>query len=67
MAAHVYGQQLGRGRTVQLHYIYQDPLAAWAFVKKREIVEGRCVPREAFIRKFFEAYENVAGVERIVA
>lgn len=57
-------RSLKRGRTVQLHYIYQDPLAAWAFVKKREIVEGRRVPREAFIRKFFEAYENVSRVKQ---
>lgn len=57
-------RSLKRGRIVQLHYIYQDPLAAWAFVKKREIVEGRRVPRDAFIRKFFEAYENVGKIKR---
>src|SRR3989344_7886187 len=27
-------RSLKRGRIVQLHYIYQDPIAAWAFVKK---------------------------------
>lgn len=57
-------RSLKRGRLVQLHYVYQDPLVAWAFVKKREIVEGRHVPREAFIRKSFEAYENVDRIKR---
>ncbi|OGJ65040.1 hypothetical protein A3F36_01145 [Candidatus Peribacteria bacterium RIFCSPHIGHO2_12_FULL_55_11] len=57
-------RSLKRGRIVQLHYIYQDPIAAWAFVKKREVVEGRRVPREAFIRKFFEAYENVGRIKQ---
>lgn len=57
-------RSLRRGRTVQVHYVYQDPLIAWEFVKKREIVEGRRVPREAFIRKFFEAYENVGTIKR---
>lgn len=57
-------RSLKRGRTVQLHYIYQDPIAAWAFVKKREVVEGRRVPREAFIHKFFEAYENVGRIKQ---
>ena len=57
-------RSLKRGRLVQLHYVYQDPLAAWAFVKKREIVEGRRVPRTAFIRKSFEAYENVGRIKR---
>lgn len=56
-------RSLKRGRTVQLHYIYQDPLAAWAFVKKRELVEGRFVPKEAFVHKFFEAYDNVAHIK----
>lgn len=57
-------RSLKRGRLVQLHYVYQDPIAAWAFVKKREIVEGRRVPREAFVHKTFEAYENVARIKR---
>lgn len=57
-------RSLKRGRIVQVHYVYQDPFVAWTFVKRREVVEGRYVPREAFIRKFFEAYENVGRIKQ---
>jgi len=57
-------RSLKRGRTVQVHYVYQDPLVAWRFVKKREIVEGRFVPIEAFIYKFFQAHENVCKIKK---
>lgn len=57
-------RSLKRGRTVQVHYVYQDPLVAWSFVKKREIVEGRYVPIEVFIAKFFQAHENVCRIKK---
>lgn len=57
-------RSLKRRRTVQVHYVYQDPLVAWEFVKKREIVEGRYVPIEAFVNKFFQAHENVCRMKK---
>ena len=50
---------LHHNRKVGITYIYQDPLIAWDFTKKREKVEGRPVPKETFIHAFFTAKENV--------
>ncbi|BDR56705.1 hypothetical protein KIMC2_12670 [Xylocopilactobacillus apis] len=44
---------------VYIYYVYQDPLIAWDFTKKREAVEGRTVPKERFINAFFEARNNL--------
>lgn len=50
---------LKHGRKVGIFYIYQNPLIAWDFTKKREAVEGRTVPAEAFVNAFFSSKENV--------
>lgn len=50
---------IARGRKVGIIYIYQDPLIAWDFTQKREKVEGRVVPKEAFVKAFFKAKKNV--------
>lgn len=50
---------LHRNRKIGITNIYQDPLVAWEFTKKREKVEGRPVPKETFINAFFTAKENV--------
>lgn len=44
-----------RNRPVIIMYIYQKPEWAWKFTKARERIEGRVVPREAFIRQFLDA------------
>lgn len=44
-----------KGRQVIILYIYQKPDLAWKFTKARELVEGRIIPREAFIRQFLDA------------
>lgn len=46
------------GRKVSIYYIYQDPLVAWDFTRKREALEGRHVPKQMFINAFFKAKEN---------
>lgn len=46
-------------------YIYQDPLVAWDFTKKRERLEGRFVPKDFFIESLFSSYENVDKVKEI--
>ena len=52
-------RSLKRGRFVQILYVYQDPLQAWAFVRARERSDGRSVPIDSFIRQYFQARENV--------
>lgn len=52
-----------RGRPVEIFYIYQDPILAWEFTKKREALEGRNIPKEAFIEAFFISKENVNNVK----
>ncbi|MDO8481535.1 MAG: zeta toxin family protein [bacterium] len=51
-------RSLAKGRVVLVEYIYQDPFVAWDFTKKREVVEGRNIPRDVFINQFFLAREN---------
>lgn len=48
-----------RNYTLQIFFVYQDPLQAWEFTKIRQKKEGRYVPKEAFIRSYFAARENV--------
>jgi hypothetical protein len=40
---------LGKGRLVQILYVYQEPLLAWTFVQAREACEGRRILRKDFI------------------
>ncbi len=46
-------------RTVQLLYVYQEPILAWAFVQDREAAEGRRIRPEHFIQQYFAAREVV--------
>ncbi|MDO8610317.1 MAG: zeta toxin family protein [bacterium] len=52
-----------KGRKPEIYYLYQDPLLAWDFTKKREILEGRNVPKNVFIDSFFSAKENVNKIK----
>lgn len=54
---------LAKGRVVQIVYVYQDPLLAWEFTKKREKKEGRAVPQDFFIRTLFESRTNVQKIK----
>lgn len=56
-------RSIKRNRIVAIFYIYQDPLIAWDFTKKREKLEGRYVPKEIFIKSFFTAKENVKRIK----
>ena len=42
-----------------IFYVYQEPLIAWSFTKKREEIEGRVVPKQSFINAFFKSRENI--------
>jgi len=54
---------LRRQRTVQILYVYQDPLLAWKFVQAREAQEGRHIPPEHFIKQYFAAREVVNALK----
>lgn len=57
---------LHRSRKVGIFYLYQDPVIAWEFTKKREQVEGRHVSKEMFIKSFLLAKENVNKVKAVL-
>jgi hypothetical protein len=54
-----------RNRMVIINYSYQHPLVAWEVVKQRELVEGRHIPKEAFIDQLFAALENVRDAQKM--
>jgi len=58
-------RSLNKNREVLIIYVYQDPLIAWEFTKKREILEGRRVPRKTFVNAFFSAKENVIKIKSL--
>lgn len=59
-------RSIDKNREVMICYIYQDPLVAWAFTKKREKLEGRMVPKKAFIEAFINARKNVIKIKSII-
>ena len=52
-------RSLKRKRTVQLLYVYQEPMLAWEFVQEREALEGRNIRPEDFVDQYFAARETV--------
>lgn len=56
-------RSLSRDRSVGIYYVYQEPLVAWEFTKKREKLEGRKVPKKVFIDSFINARKNVAKIK----
>ena len=52
-------RSLRKGREVDVFYIFQDPALAWDFTKQREYLEGRNIPKDAFIHAFLLSRENV--------
>jgi len=55
---------INRGRKVGILYLYQDPLVAWEYTKKREKLEGRTVPKSVFIKAYFAAKNNVRLIKQ---
>ena len=53
------GFSIVSGRKVEIFFVYQNPLEAWDFTKRREEIEQRKVSREVFISAFIRAQENV--------
>lgn len=56
---------IDKGKRVGIFYIYQDPKRAWEFTQKREKIEGRPVPKEIFIKAFFESRNNVNKIKKL--
>ncbi len=52
-------RSIDHGRKVEIFFVHQDPLQAWDFTKKREVLERRRVSKEVFIDSFFKSRENV--------
>lgn len=52
-------RSLKRKRTVQILYVYLDPLMAWEFVQARETMEGRRIPIDRFVHQYFAARDVV--------
>ncbi len=52
-------RSLDKNRKVEIFFVYQDPLQAWDFTKKRETLEHRRVSKEVFIDAFFQSRLNV--------
>ncbi len=50
-------------RRIGIIYVYLKPEVAWEFTKKRERLEGRPIPKKAFIEDFFLAKENVQKIK----
>lgn len=57
-------RSLGRRRTVQILYVYQEPMLAWEFVVAREAAEGRRIKPEDFVKQYFAAREVVNRLKR---
>lgn len=57
-------RSLKRKRFVQIFYVYQDPIQAWNFVQKRELIEGRRIEKEHFISHYFTARNSVNELKK---
>ena len=44
--------------------MYQDPIQAWNFVQKRELIEGRRIEKEHFISHYFTARNSVNELKK---
>lgn len=56
-------RSLDKQRTVAIYYLYQDPIIAWDFTKKREATESRRVSLDDFVGALLRARENVRAAK----
>ncbi len=57
-------RSLNKGRAVSIFYVYQEPKVAWKFTQAREVLEGRNIPKEAFIRQFLDSRETIERIQK---
>lgn len=55
-------RSLKKRRFTAIMFVYQEPLQAWEFTKKREALEKRRVTKETFVKAFFGSQANVREV-----
>lgn len=63
-AADNINRSIKKGRKVFIFYVYQNPAIAWKFTEKREVAEGRNIPKTSFIEQFFGANETVKRIRQ---
>lgn len=51
-----------KGRPIFIFYLFQDPKVAWRFTQAREDIEGRNIPRSAFVQQFLGSKETVEHI-----
>jgi len=56
-------RSLKRNRTVLIIFVYQEPTQAWHLVQAREIIEGRRVPKEVFVKQFLNSQQVVSKLK----
>ncbi len=54
-----------RNYSLQIFFVYQDPVRAWEFTKVRQVREGRYVPKDAFINSYFASRDNVVRAKQL--
>jgi predicted ABC-type ATPase len=57
-------RSIDKGRDQVIFFLYQEPNVAWEFTQKREKVEGRHIPRDAFIESFVSSRHNADRIKR---
>ena len=57
-------RSLKRQRRILVFYVYQEPETAWKFTSARERIEGRNIPKSAFIEQFLGAGETVRKLSK---
>lgn len=57
-------RSIHKHRTVQILYVYQEPRQAWAFVRAREMLEGRHIGLDTFVKQYFEARKVVNRLKK---
>ena len=55
-------RSLAKSRPVFLFYMYQKPEVAWKFTQAREVLEGRNIPKAAFVDQFLGARETISRI-----
>ncbi len=50
---------LSRDRKVLIYFVYKDPKIAWDFTRRREQIEGRNIPKKAFIKQYLESIKTI--------
>lgn len=56
---------VSKGHQAGIVYVYQDPMRAWEFTQKREILESRRIEKAVFIEAFINAPRNVNELKTI--